>query len=163
MENNRIVPIVVIVAIAIIAIVAILFISKSTKGNVEIEYFAGIVNKEFENKLINNYTELRKFTKELSLETIRKDHQNYNVLETFNEEFFKTKKIAVIGIYEDNTSDYVYQVNKINYNEDKTVAIIEYTNRFSGYNGSLASSWINCLMVELDGTVTNVNFVEVTK
>lgn len=163
MGNNKIVQIVVIIVIAIIAIVGIVCIDKVTKDDVGIEYYTGVVNKEFENKLINNYNELKRFTRELALETIRKNHQNYNVLEIYNEEFFQTKKLAVIGIYEDNSSDYDYQVDKINYNENKTTATIEYTNKSSGYNGSLVSSWTNILMIELEGTVTSVNFVEVNE
>ena len=163
MERSKIVSIIVIILVAILAIAGIFCVGNLGKGNSKIEYYVGRINKEFENKLIKDYSELKKFTRDVSLETTRKNHQNYNVLETFNEEYFQNNKLAIISIAEDNASNYIYEVNKITYNKDKTIATIEYTNSVSGYNGTLTSAWVNCVMVELEGTVIGVEFVEITE
>ncbi len=161
MESKKVGTIVVIVLIAIIAIAGIIFISGKKDKTPGIEIYIGKASKSFENKLINDYKELRKFTKESSVETVNKNYQAFNVLETFNEDYFKSKKIAVISVYEDNASVYEYHIDEIKYNEDKTVATINYTNKKSGYSGTLTSSWTNCMLIELEETVKNVNFNEI--
>lgn len=164
MERSKIIPIIVTILVAIVVIAVIVFAGNlNNKDDAKLEYYVGTINKGFENKLIKDYSALRKFTREVSLETTRKNHQNYNVLETFNEEYFQNNKLAVISIPEDNSSDYLYEVTKVTYDENKTTATIEYRVSVTGYNGTLTSSWVNCVMVELEGTVTNVEFVEVSE
>lgn len=160
MDKKKIITIAVIVVVAIVAIVGIMFMGGSSKENTGIEIYTAKTSKEFDNKLIKDYKEMRKLTRELSIERASKNHQDYNLLETFNEDYFQTNKLAVISIYEDNTATFDYHIDEIKYNEDKTTATIEYTNIASGYDGSLTSSWINCIIVELEGTVTSVNFIE---
>lgn len=163
MDNKKIISIACIVVVAIVAVFMIINMGGNNKENISIECYKGRTNKEFEDKLLNNYKELRKFTKETGVETASKNYESYNLLETFNEEYFQNKKVAVISIYEDDSSVYEYHIDGIKYNEDKTTATIEFTNKNSGYEGNLSSSWINTLIVELEGTVTTVNFSEITE
>ncbi len=163
MDSKKIGAIVVIILIAIVAVVGIMFIGENQNKTVGIETYTGKAGKSFEEKLIKNYKEMRKFTKEASIEVASKNYESINLLETFNEDYFKTKKIAVISIYEDNASVYEYHVDDVKYNEDKTIATIDYTNKNSGYSGTLTNSWTNCIIVELEGTVTAVNFNEITE
>ena len=159
MEKNKIMPIIVIIVIAVIAIVAIVLLNNTSKENNGLNYYVATINKDFDNKLIKNYSDFRKFTRELSITEMKKNYQNYDALEVFNEEYFNTNKVAVLGITEDNASNYVYEINSVDYNEDKTKVTINYTLDVSGYNGSVTSSWINCFIIEVEGTVTSVEFV----
>lgn len=163
MDSKKIGVIVVIVVIAIVAIVGIVFVGGNQNKPVGIETYTGKAGRSFEAQLIKTYKEMRKFTREASIETASKNYESVNLLETFNEEYFETKKVAVISIYEDNASVYEYHVDDVKYNEDKTIATINYTNKNSGYSGTLTNSWTNCIIVELEGTVTNVNFNEITE
>lgn len=43
------------------------------------------------------------------------------------------------------------------------MATIKYTNKKEGYEGTLTSSSSKCMIVELEGTVTSVNFIEITE
>ena len=163
MNIKKVVAIVLIIAIAIIAIIGIMFIGGKSNKTSGIEMYTARTNEEFENALIENYKEMRKFVREIGLETVVKDYESFNATETFNEDYFTNKKVAVIGIYEDNAAVYEYHIDDVKYNDDKTIATLEYTNKNSGYSGTLSSSWINCMIIELESTVTNVNFIEITK
>lgn len=163
MDKDKITKVAIILVIAIIAIVAIVFISGNKKDVAGIETYIGRTNSKFENELIKDYKGMRKFTREKGNETVSKNYEPQNTLELFNETYFETKKVVAISISEDNGSDYEYHVDKLDYNADKTMVTVEYTNKSSGYNGSLSSSWNNCLLVEVEGTVTSVNFVEITE
>lgn len=160
MDKDKIKTVAIILIIAIVAIVGIVFIGGNKKEIAGIDKYTSKVSKEFENRLIKNYKDMRKFAREISLETVSRNYESQNALELFNEEYFNTKKIAAISIYEDNASDYEYHIDDVTYNEDKTVATISYTNKVSGYNGSVQSSWVNCFIIELEGTVTSVEFLE---
>lgn len=158
--KSKISSVIVIVIIAILAIVGIIFLGKIKKGNTKVEYYVGKTSDRFDNQLINDYKEFRKFTRDISLEKLRKDNKNYDVSDLFNEEYFENKKLAVIGIYEDDSSDYYYEIHKVEYNEDRTNVTIEYTEKSSGYNGSFSIFWTNCIIIELDNTVNDVEFVK---
>lgn len=159
---NKIVKILVILGLIAIAIVGIIFMSKG-KNKSSIEYYTGKASKEFEDRFIKDYKEMKKFSREITLSALKKDYQDFNANELFNEEYFDTKKLAIISIYEDNTAVYEYHIDKIIYNADRTLVTIEYTNKNSGYGGSLSSSWVNCMILELDSTVNDVNFIEITE
>lgn len=161
--GKKIGTIIVIIVVAILVIFGIFYFSSSENKITKISYYTGKVSKEFDNKLISTYKEMKKFTKEISVETVQQNYQNYDVQEIFNEEYFETKKVAVICIYEDDSAYYDYSIDKVEYNEDGTIATIEYTNKMSEYFGTLANSWINCFIIELEGTVTSVNFVEISE
>ncbi len=163
MNKEKLTKIVTILIVTIIAIVAIIFISGNKKEVVGIETYKGKTGSGFENQLIKDYKGMRKFVREKKAETVSKNYEPHNTLELFNETYFETKKVVAISIAEDNGSDYEYHVDKVDYNEDKTTVTVEYTNIRSGYNGSMSSSWNNCLLVEVEGTVTSVEFVEITK
>lgn len=163
MDIKKIMPIIVVVLIAIVVIVGIIFLGNSKKETVGIAVYTGRTSKSFDNKLIKDSKEMRKFVREISMESASKNYESFNLLETFNEDYFKTKKVAVISIYEDDASVYEYQVNDVKYNEDKTIATIDFTNIKSGYSGSMTTSWINAMIIELEGTVTSINFNEITE
>lgn len=163
MDKKKVITIVAIVLVAILAIVAIANMNGKNNDKLGLECYKGKVSKVFENKLINNYKEMKKFIKETGASTATKAYESYNIPEKFNEEYFQTQKVAAISIYEDNTSYYEYHVDNIKYNEDNTIATIEFTNKKSGYDGNLSSSWVNCILVELEGTVEKVDFVEITE
>lgn len=163
MDKKKIITIVIILVVAILAIFAIVSMGGKSNDKLGLECYKGKVSKDFDDKLINNYKEMRKFIKETNAETATKGYESYNIAEKFNEEYFQTQKVAAISIYEDNTSYYEYHVDDVKYNEDHTIATIEFTNKKSGYDGNLSASWINFLLVELEGTVEIVNFTEVTE
>lgn len=163
MNIKKIGVIVAVIIIAIVLIAGIIFLGGTKNKTVGIETYVGKTSKDFENEFVENYKDMRKLVKSLSVETVTKNYETFDVLEVFNESYFETKKVAVIGIYEDNTSVYEYHIDDIKYNDDKTAATINYTNKNSGYSGSLTNSWTNCIIVELEGTVTSVNFNEITE
>lgn len=163
MDRNMIIKIVVIVVVAIVAIFGINYIGKLNSNETTVEIYTGRISKEFDEKFVKDYKEMKKFIKEVSLGSLTKGYQTYNATEVFNEEFFKDKKIAAISIYEDNTAFYEYHVDDVIYSEDRTMVTVKYTNKSSGYDGTLTSSSYKCMIVELEGTVTNVNFIEITE
>lgn len=162
MDKKNIVIIAVILVVAILAIVVITNVNLGEKST-EVEYYKGKTSQEFESQLIKTYKDLKKFSKSTGIESVSKNYESVSLLDTYNEEYFQNKKIAVIGIYEDDASVYEYSIDDLSYNEDKTVATITYTNKRSGYEGTLTTNWTNCFVIELEGTVTSVNFNEVTE
>ena len=92
-----------------------------------------------------------------------KTYKWHVVLEYFNEAYFAEKKVAIISTYADTSKDYVFSIDEVIYNETKTSATINYTDKVGGYAGTLDTSWENYMIVELEPTVTEVNFVMANK
>lgn len=93
MDKNKIVTIIVIIAIAIVAILGISYIGKLNANKTTVEIYTGRTGKEFENKFVKDYKEMKKLIKEASLGNLTKNYQTYDVSEIFNEEYFETKKL----------------------------------------------------------------------
>ncbi len=95
----------------------------------------------------------------LELEKVN-DFSKVEMESVFNEEYFTTKKVAVIYTYEDTSKTYMYSVDDVKYDKEKTSATIYYTDKAGEYLGPFKNSWYNCMLVELEGTVTEVSFVK---
>ncbi len=161
MENkgiakNSIVTIVVII-IFIIGIIFFVFLNKDKK----IEYFIVKASKSSENILIEDYSTISKICKNNSINEKMENKANFekhNVLDYFNEDYFKEKKLALISVYEDNSKFYIYFIKDVVYNKDKTEATIKYTYKTDGAAGIFKSSWYNYMFVELNKSVEKVVF-----
>lgn len=151
-----------IVIIAIIAVVIIVcFVMFKPKE--KLEYYEAVGSSSYKGTLIEEYRIFKKMYKEsgISNDMISSTtYTKYDILEHFNENYFSSKKVAVIAIYEDDAKEYIYSINDVIYNEDRTEVTIKYTDKEGGYLGTLGNVWYNYLFVELDGTVNSVNFVE---
>lgn len=156
MKQNIIAGIVIIVLVAGFALFNILTQKEP------VEYFIVTGIKSYENSLISEYKTLKNMVKDCSLKesiTSSKTYEKHNILEYFNEEYFSNKKLAVVVLYEDNSKDYLYSIDDVIYNEDKTEATIKYTYKVGTFADTFATTWHNYLFVELEPTVENVNFV----
>lgn len=155
----------VIIIIAIVAVIGIAVFFAATRQE-PVEFFTVTSKTKIENTFIEDYKTFKKINKENSLKeemTSSETYKKHNILEYFSEEYFNDKKAAVVVLYEDDSKGYIYSIDEVIYNESRTEATIKYTYRYDGYNGTLNSAWYNFLFVELDGTVTKVNFVEEDK
>lgn len=156
MKQNIIAGIVIIVLVAGFAIFNIL----SQKEPVE--YFSVTGQKNYGNALIDEYRILKNMVKDCGLKESMSSSTTYkrhNILEYFNEEYFTNKKVAVVVLYEDNSKDYLYGINDVVYNEDKTEVTITYTYKIGTFADTFANTWYDYMFVELESTVENVNFV----
>ena len=156
MKQNIIAGIVIIVLVAGFAIFNIL----SQKEPVE--YFTVTGTKDYGNTLIGEYRIFKNMVKDCGLkETMSSSttYKKYNILEYFNEEYFTNKKVAFVIVYEDNSKDYLYSINDVVYNDNKTEATISYTYKVGTFADTFANTWYDYMFVELEPTVENVNFV----
>ena len=156
MKQNLIAGIVIIVLVTGFAVFNIL----TQKQPVEYYKTTGI--KEYGNVLIDNNKTLKKVVKDYSLKTSMTNSKTFEkkeILDYFNEDYFENKKLAIVTLYEDNSKEYIYSIDSLKYNEDKTEATITYTYKVGTFADTFATTWYNYLFVELEKTVTNVNFV----
>lgn len=154
----------VIIIVLLIAVLGIVFFVFNKDG--KLEYFRLKGYSECEGVLIDNYKDFSKLVSDSKLDKEMESAKTYKwhvVLEYFNEAFFAEKKIAVISTYEDTSKDYVFSIDEVIYNETKTSATINYTDKVGGYAGTLDTSWENYMIVELEPTVTEVKFVKANK
>ena len=87
-------------------------------------------------------------------------YEKHNILEYFNEEYFnENKKVAVLVIYEDNSKEFIYGINDVIYNEDRTEVTVDYHYKIGTFADTFANTWHNYMFIELEPTVQNVNFV----
>lgn len=154
-----------IIAIVIIVLVAILVLyfgifAKEKK----VEYYLTTSNSEANNTFFEDYQSFKKFyDKNKGIEdtlTNKVTFKKTSLSETFTEEFFENKKLALVAVYEDTSKDYMYSIDKLEYNSDKTEATITYTYKYGTFADVLSSTWYDYMFVELDSSVEKVNFVK---
>lgn len=151
--------IIIIVIVAVIAIVAVIYFSMSNKKETFV-YGIAEANSSAPNTLIEDYKSYKRFINQIRVnDEIKIDYKKKSMKERYTEEFFNTKKLAAIVVAEDTSKDYFYDIIDVIYNEDRTQATVKYMYIVGGYAGPLTGGWYKCMMVELDNTVTNVNFV----
>ena len=153
---------IIIIVVAMVAILGILFLVVSNQTK-ELEFFKTRGNKSLEGTLIEDVKSLKNLIKEKSIndEIISSTTYNkYSLSECYNEEYFTNGKIAIIGLYEDDSKGYIQTIDGVVYNEDRTSVTINYTNRDDGYAGRLSQTWYSYFVVELESTVKQINFVK---
>lgn len=150
--------VIIIAIVVVVAIVAIIYFSLSNKKE-EFVYGVAEASSESQNTLIEDYKSYKRLISKAGVDDeITIDYKKSSMKERYTEEFFNTKKLAVIVVSEDTSKDYFYKVTDVKYNEDRTQATITYVYKAEGYTGTLSRSWFDYMFVELDGTVTTVNF-----
>ena len=148
-----------VVIVAILVIILIVYFGFIKGGDSYVYYLTK--GQDTENTLIEDYKSFQKLIKDKGVnETIinQKDFSKSDILEIFNEEYFNSKKVAIVVTYEDTSKSYIYSIDKVKYNSDKTSATIYYTDKAGEYAGTLKNSWYNYMIVELEGSVTSVDF-----
>lgn len=165
MGTNGITKSTIIWIVIVVIIVAGFMIFNVLNKEGKVEYFLTTANAEAESTLFNNYTEFQKFIDGKNIKDTMENRATYKKLsfsEKYNEEFFKENKLAVVVVYEDTTKDYIYSIDKVAYNEDKTEATITYTYKYDTFADTLSDTWYDYMFVDLDNTVEHVNFVRNT-
>lgn len=160
MNNKGIAKSTIIIIISIIAVIIGIFII--INGEKELEYFRIKSDREGQSCLIQDYKTLKNIIKKGELNgemTNILDFNKYSITDHFNEEYFNEKKIAMVVTYEDTSKSYIYSIDKVTYNSDKTEATVYYTDKTDGYAGTLGNCWYNYMFVEVENTVEKVNFV----
>lgn len=155
MKQNIIAGIVIIVAVACFAIYNVVTQKEP------VEYFSVVGYKSEDNMMIDEFRILKNMLKNSQLKedvTSSKTFEKDKILERFNEEFFKNKKLGLVVVYEDNSKDFEYHIDEVTYNETMTEATITYTYKTGTYLDTFASTWYNYMFVELEPTVENVKF-----
>ncbi len=154
---------IIIIGVIIIAIIAIILVIINRKPN--LNYTIGRSNVGTDGVLISSKKELDDLTKKIgigeNLETNK--YKKVNFSEQYNEEYFKEKKLAVIAVYEDDSKEYIHSVDSITYNSSKTEATINYTYKDDIYMGTLGNTWYTIMLVEIEPSVTTVNFINSAK
>jgi len=154
---------VIIIGVIAIAIIAVLLIIINRKP--DIAYTTGRSNKGTDGVLISTKKELDDLTKKIGigekLETNK--YKKVNFSEQYNEDFFNNKKLAVIAVYEDDSKEYIHSIDSIKYNSSKSEVTINYTYKEDIYMGTLGNTWYTIMLVEIDPSVTTVNFVNSAK
>lgn len=151
-----------IIWIVVIIIVVIGFIVFSILNqDKKTEYFLTKAKEEAESTLFNNYAEFKKFIDKRDIEDSLENKATYkkeSLEAKFTEEYFNDKKLAVIAVYEDTSKDYIYSIDEVIYNKDKTEATIKYTYVIGTFADVLSQKWYNYMFVELENTVEHVTF-----
>lgn len=152
--------IIVIVVIVIIAIIALYF--GIFKKDAKTEYNLTTANSAAENTLFKDYASFNKFISKVSgLDDTMVNKVTFkksSLSETYTEEFFKENKLALVAVYEDTSKDYMYAIDKVEYNSDKTQATITYTYKYGTFADVLSKTWYDYMFVELEDTVESVIF-----
>lgn len=151
-----------IIIIAVVALAIVIGIVIFNIVNKKEEFVYGIFEavSPTENVLIENYKDFEKFLKKTGASgELKIDFKKYSVKERYNEEYFQNKKLAIIIVSEDSSRDYFHDVSDVIYNDSRTDVTIKYQFKTLGYAGTLSRTWQTCMVVELDNTVNNVNFV----
>ncbi len=150
--------IIAIVAVIIIGVVISMAIKSANKE--EIIYGTTEATSGPQENLIQDYKTYKKYISKCGVnDNITINYKKNSMKERYTEEFFETKKLAVIAVSEDTSKDYFHDITSVSYNDDKTQATIKYVYKAGGYAGTLSRSWYEWMIVELDNTVTSVNFV----
>ena len=104
---------IIIVVVAIVAIVVIVYFGFLKNENKFVYYT--VKGSTSTRELIENYKDFDKLAKEAKLKdeiTNAIDFSKSELLDTFNEEYFTNKKVAVISAYEDTSRAYMYSIDK---------------------------------------------------
>jgi len=150
----------IIIGIIVVAIIGVIIYFAVNNG----PKFVGYRTKSkglSENVFIEDY---KTFQKTLSTYGIEESITNLNdfskakLSEIFNEEYFETKKVAIVATYEDTSRAYAFSIDDLKYDKTKTSAVVYYTDNPGEYLGTLKDSWYNIMLVEIDNTVTSVSF-----
>lgn len=152
----------IIAGIVIIALVTCFAIYNIATQKKPVEYYITTGYGTYDNTIIDEYRIFQKMFKNASLKETMSNSITYekeNVLEYFNEEYFQNKKVAVLVVYEDNAKEYIYGINEVVYNDDKTEVTINYHYKVGTFADTYANTWNNFMFVELEPTVQNANFV----
>ena len=153
----------IIIIVAIVLVIASIFIYNQVTKVDMVVAIGKSTSAHYNFNLIEDYKTFEEFVEKSGLEeTITINYKKNNVLEVYNEEYFNEKKLAVVATYEDTSKNYIYSIDNLEYENDKTKAIVTYTDKTDGYAGTLGNSWYNVMLVEVEGTVTDVSFVENT-
>lgn len=150
------------IVVGIIALIAIIYLVFFYQEDVAQWYW--IKNgASISNTFIEDYDGYTKFLKTTGLDEESKltdmvDYSKPVMKDVFSEEYFKEKKLVIIPAYEDTTKTYIFLVDEVKYNKDKTEATVVYTYDVGSYAGTMETSWYNYMMVEVENTVTKVDF-----
>lgn len=148
------------IIVAVIVVGVIIYFAVTAKPKEEVVYGLTEATTSSPNTLINDYKTYKRLVDKMGVnDEIKIDYKKNSMKQRYTEEFFQTKKLAVIVVAEDTSKDYFYDVTDVSYNKDRTQATVKYVYKVGGYAGSLSRSWYECMFVELDNTVTNVDFV----
>ncbi len=162
MENNGEMKKSTIIAIAIIAVIIIIVLCCTVfKKESKVEYNLTKSLVSAENTFFEDYKSFKKFADSKKIEDTMTNKVTFKKLsfnETYTEEFFNDKKLAVVVVYEDTSKDYMYSIDKLEYNDDKTEVTIKYTYKYGTFADVLSSTWYDYMFVELPNTVEHVNF-----
>ena len=151
--------IIIIALVAVIIIGVVVYLNIANKKE-PIVYGIAEASGSASNTFIEDSKTLKRFITKSSLnDEITIDYKKYSIKERYNEEFFKTKKLAIVAVSEDTSKEYIHDITDLIYNEARTDATVKYIYKTDGYKGNLSRSWVTCMIVEVDNTVTNVNFV----
>lgn len=148
--------IIVIVLIIIIAVVVHIQLNKKEP----IVYGTVEAGSRIENMFINDYKTYKRFLARANIkDTLVMNYKQYSVKERYTEEFFENNKLAIITVSEDDSKEFIHDISDVIYNEERTEVTIKYVAKTDGYAGQLTRSWNISMIVELEPTVINVNFV----
>ena len=150
---------IIIIIIVVLAIILAVYFGFIKEKNSFVYYLTK--SQSASNALIEDYKTFTKTVKDQGIGeniTNQIDYSKTKIPDVFNEEYFNSKKVVTVITYEDTSKSYIYSVDKVEYNSDKTSATIYYTDKAGEYLGPLKSSWYNCMLVEVEGTVTSVDF-----
>ena len=152
---------IIIVAIAVVALIVILFLVFG-KGS-SLTYTKTKAGKDTEDMLFSNKADIEKFVSSNAVEDSLKtnNHKNDKISTRYTDEYFQKNKLAVITLYEDDSKEYIAEIEDIVYNSGKTKATINYTYKSGVYLGTLGKTWYETLFVELEPSVEDFNFVNV--
>lgn len=156
MKKSTIIAIVVIVILAIVILKCTVF-----KKPAKVEYNLTKSLTSYENTFFKDYASFRKFADSKNIEdtmTNKVTFKKSSFAETYTEEFFEDKKLAVVVVYEDTSKDYMYSIDKLEYNDNKTEVTIKYTYKYGTFADVLSSTWYDYMFVELPKSVEHVNF-----
>ena len=128
---------IIIIAIITIIIIGVVIYFNIANKKEPIIYGVAEASGTVSNTFIEDSKSLKKFISKSSLnDEITIDYKKYSVKEAF-----------------------AYYIVGFIYNEERTDATVKYIYKTDGYKGKFSRSWVTCMIVEVDNTVTNVNFV----
>lgn len=150
---------IIILVVSIIVVIAIVGFKMANKKE-EFTYGTVEASESAPNTFIEDYKSYRRFISKVGADDeITINYKKYSMQDKYKEDFFNKKKLAVIVVSEDTSRNYIRDILDVTYNNDRTEATIRYEYKIAGYAGTLSRSWKTCMIVEVDNTVTNVNFV----
>lgn len=161
MGNNTQKKVMIAVVIVAVLVVGYFILFKEEE---KVEYYLTTASTDVENTLFKDYNSFKKFYDKVSdlndtLEN-KATYKKSSLSETYTEDFFNEKRLALVSVYEDTTKDYIYSIDKVEYNSDKTEVTITYTYTYTTYADVLSKTWYDYMFVELENTVETVNFVK---